>query len=250
MISAFALATWRKSQIRFFRAMGGIMKSVTCLGVLFFLFSLNVVSGATLEEMFQSDKKISLVKEGLPKGWELVFQESSLICQRTKEISTMMVNRINAPATFETPEQKKKRFETLGRKTILRIILRVEPKWSAEKKRETKEINDSLNKKIGELISKFHLEKLFHSSAARKGLENAYSDDPREKQNLQEYRIERSELEKNVVKLPDFDSEKFSLFFDKSDGYDDEFHESFPPESLQEMREVKSLLEKSFDLRR
>ncbi len=220
------------------------------IGSLLFLalLSWNVSLGLTLEEMCQGDPKLELVRRSIPGGWKMVLQGDCLICLREKEVFTLMAPRTNAPFTSETPEEEKNRFETLGRKNVLKVVLRAEPKWSEKKLRETRERNDAVFKEMAGLIRKFHLEKLFDSPAARKGLENACSDDPQEKKSLEAYREKRTELEKRIEKLPDLDSEKYSLFMDPGE-YDDDFHETYPREALEEWWRVKSLFEKTMETR-
>ncbi len=59
---------------------------------------------------------------------------------------------------------------------------------------------------------------------------------------MEAYQKKREALEKEHIKLPDYDSANYSLFLVARIGVNDEFHVVSPPEATKEAQEVENVL--------
>lgn len=63
-----------------------------------------------------------------------------------------------------------------------------------------------------------------------------------DKEKIEKYEKEKSELERKIIKPPDHNTESYSLFFVSETGVEDEFHTVFPMDASREAYRVKNII--------
>ncbi len=101
------------------------------------------------------------------------------------------------------------------------ITLRLEKKWSAARLDAARKQNQEIRKKVAALVNKHGLGAVFRLNsklapeavAERQGLGAAFL----------RYEAERNQLERGLIRLPEYESTLYSVWFVSSQGDNDEF---------------------------
>lgn len=105
-----------------------------------------------------------------------------------------------------TPEYLQKN----GKKTFAEWRFRLEPKWSLEQTEMVKNQNQKIYDAIQKLPVKHSITHL--KSSHRWHEELFWNVNGEEKKRVELYKIEKENLLKTIIKTPDYNSEKYSLF--------------------------------------
>jgi hypothetical protein len=182
----------------------------------------------------ENDSILEKLRKSLPKYWILKTENQQLVISFTEKVYVLYENKINAPLNTETPQQKEERFKKYGRLINPQFV------FDLKKKLTRKEIDliKSENNKIYTAISELQ-EKL-------KDIPETWKDGnymPRNKEEeklVSNYEKERSNLESKIIKLPEYQSEKYALYLESEIGLETEFVSVLPEESSAEMFRIKN----------
>jgi hypothetical protein len=183
------------------------MKSTTTL---FFGFIV-MLSCNGQEKNIGNDKLLAKLQTILKDDWDMKISNDTLIIESKNYIWIDFYNSAGVP--FDDPEYKKYTDDYLqknGRKTKMIIQLGMQNKWdSLQIKKVIAE-----NKKIGEhadsLIYKYKLSHL--QRTYRYDEELIWNATDKEQERFEEYKKEKETLLKTIKQLPEYNSEKYSLF--------------------------------------
>ncbi|MGV8121654.1 MAG: hypothetical protein AB2L14_17985 [Candidatus Xenobiia bacterium LiM19] len=192
----------------------------------------------------QDDQALRKVEGSLPAGWVMYTEGDRLIIKRREPVWILTENRINAPVSSESSNERDDRIRKKGSKSDARLVFRMEKAWTPEKLRCAAITNETVKADLKALPGRLGVEKLMDESLSRKG-EAVYkgrTDD--EKKRIAAFYKERENIEKKLVKLPDYTSKQYSLFILLKEGAEDDFHRVFPGQASEEIYTVESLLRK------
>lgn len=135
-------------------------------------------------------------------------------------VYVLFQNMINAPRSLESPADQIKRITKYGRKVESSLILRFEKKWSKKKWLSSRTKNDEIYRKIKKLADVPELRKILNSRSkyTPEILASKYGK-------IKEYKLflkQKGILEKNLVILPEFESDNYSMWLIKKTGISSE----------------------------
>lgn len=196
------------------------------------------------KEKIQMDKDVILtkIKSSFSDKWEMFEKNGQLIIENNDFVWILFENQINAPLNMEKEQEKIERIKKFGKKTRAQFTFSYENKWSKEKIQKTKNENDLIYKNINALAAKYNISHLYNESLSRKGEDFYIPTNQEEEKRIQEYQKEKSKLEGTLQKLPDYHTEKYSLFLISKVGCSDEFHIVYPEKISREMYIIENLI--------
>jgi len=189
---------------------------------------------------YRSDGIINIIIEYLPKGW--TFRESNgfFIIQRTDSILVINENTLNVPV--EKKEAKNNRIIKNGKKAVGKIIIRYEDKWDFLKFQEASLNNSSVYNEISLLPEKIGISQLKDTKLSAKGNTVYTPQNDQDKAKIEKYYSERKKLENKIVKTPDNNTQKYSLFIVSKSGCNDDSHIVYPDEASVELYRIISFI--------
>ncbi|MBI5402220.1 MAG: hypothetical protein HY959_02370 [Ignavibacteriae bacterium] len=195
--------------------------------------------------IIDSDNKISNLKKSLPEGWEMFAQINGVLTIQKETIAYVLFeNMINAPANIETKEEIEKRIIENGKQVKPHFEFKYYNRMSDEHIESARRKNDSIYALVKSLPKKYNIQHLKNKFASSKG-EDIYSANTEgEMEIIKKYEIEKDNLLDKIIKLPDYNSENYSLYIDSKVGMGDEFHLVCPFEISKEMYGLLRLFDK------
>jgi len=192
------------------------------------------------EILFKKDAVLKKISEALPSGWDISESSENLIFERAGTVSVLFENKINADMSGRKDADKKIR--SLGKVEKCRLVYRCEPVWPTAKLKNAETANEEIYQKIREVEEKNNMQNLRKDRPNSKNAEQFTAKTPEDKEKLEKYEKEKSELELKLTKLPDHNTELYSLFFVSETGVEDEFHSVSPAEASREAYRVKNII--------
>ena len=190
---------------------------------------------------WQQDSVLKKVQSQLPKNWSMKIQKDELIVECSEPVWVLFENQINAPLDLESQEKRIERIKKYGHETKARLTFRCESKWSDAKIEQTKKDNDLVYKKMDALIDKYNIRHLMDKNLNSKDGDLFIPKNSDDKKRIKDYYAAKNEVEKELKKLPDYNTEKYSLFLIDTIGYNDDFHIVHPPEISAQIYQIQQL---------
>ncbi len=185
------------------------------------------------------DRTLDALSRALPDGWSLTQAGDTLTIERREPVWVLVENRINAPVTRETGDERSKRIRAHGRPGACRLAWRIEERWSAAKLADARAANAEIDRTVAALYARFP-----DVSPSRKGDDFFKTQNADDEKRVQAFVRERDDLLARRRHPPDLHSERHSLFLVSREGADDEMHSVDPPGALAEAeRVVRTILE-------
>jgi len=192
-----------------------------------------------------SDSRLLKLKESLPSGWEMISQiKGVLTIQKEATVYVLFENLINAPANIETKEELDKRIKTNGKQVQPHFEFKYYDRLSDAFIEYAKKKNDSVYTVIKSLPKKYKIENLKDKFASSKGEDIYTGNSDEDKEQIKKYEVEKYNLLDRIIKLPDYNSDYYSLYLDSKVGISDEFHLVYPFEISAEMYGLLELFDK------
>jgi hypothetical protein len=176
-----------------------------------------------------------------PRGWSVTLADGQLVLAREGKVWALFENRINAPASHETAAARDERIRQHGGQAETRLVWRAEPRWDAERRRKALAANEAVRKELAGLPKKHGVEALRDAFLSRKG-ETFVGKTDEDRRRIAELEREKARLEALLVRLPDCDTERYSLFQASRSGVEDETTVVSPREASQEAFLLESKL--------
>jgi len=200
---------------------------------------------AQKNQLVDSDYKLANLKKSLPEGWEMLSHiKGVLTVQKDAVAYVLFENMVNAPKNIETKEELDNRIKKNGKQVKPHFEFKYYDKLSDDYIESARRKNDSVYAVIKSLPKKYNIENLRDKFASSKGEDFYFANTEEEKERIKKFEIERDNLLDKIIKLPDYNSEYFSLYIDSRIGIGDEFHLVYPFEISEEMYSLFELFDK------
>ena len=147
-------------------------------------------------------------------------------------------NRINAPV--EKKEDQIARIKNNGKRIVPVIVMRYVNKWTPDQIQQANIQNAVYNDEIHKLAKKFNIEHLRDKNTSGKNATIYTPTNDQEKKRIEQYETELARLQDKKIRLPDFHSEKYSLFIETVIGKADDNHLVYPGENSLELYTILS----------
>lgn len=181
------------------------------------------------KDFYKADPQISIVINYLPKGWTFTSSGDKFLV--TAKDSAWVLEEETGSAPAESKNARNERIRSQGVKILPQLVLRYEEKWTAERLQRAKITNANIDDEIKKLPAKYHIQSMVDSvKSSKSGIVYKASND-KERKLLSQYETELSQLLSRKIKLPDFHTEKYSLFVEQLTGVIDEKHLVFPEDA-------------------
>ncbi len=185
------------------------------------------------------DATLKIIKNSIPKNWDFYQENDKFILERKDTTWILYENRINAPLSNETKQARNARIKKNGVIGKSKIVFRYEQKWDVNKLIKSTTQNDEIYKQMIQLPDKYNIKSLASGSIAGKGNTVYVGNTTEEKDRIAKYDAEMVELWKKVIVVPNYHSEKYSLFLVTKEGWNDDFHWVYPQEASNEVLSVE-----------
>lgn len=192
---------------------------------------------------YEQDENLNLILEKIPDGWSVEWQSDTLIFKRQGDVYSLYENKINAPVSYETDEEFGERVKAHGSKIEAKVIVKLYHRWTPEKFAEANTHNNRIISKVLELQNDYDILRLRkespHSKAGYFFVPETGDDEDR----VRLFQIKKRELERELINIPDYHSEKFSYFISEIQGAEDEYVSISPQAASYEVYEILSLFQ-------
>ena len=194
------------------------------------------------DNILNNDTVLLKIKELIPQNWKLLISKNEIIFEREGFVWALFENKINAPVDRETDKEKTARIKKYGKKIKTKLVYKYEERWSIDKIKLVKEHNQKIYKKISILMDKYKIRHLFDNFASSKGGEYFKQGTPDENKRIEEYHKDKLFLENRIVGLPEYNTDKLSLFNHSGSGYNDMYTTVYPFEATMEAFKIINLV--------
>jgi|WetSurMetagenome_2_1015567.scaffolds.fasta_scaffold226266_2 hypothetical protein len=208
---------------------------VTAVILLFISFEIQAQSTEheILKEFYKADANISIVLNYIPKNWVFTADSNHFTITCTDTVWVLDENRINAP--FEKKEDQIARIKNNGKRIVPEIVLQYVNKWTPDQIQQANIHNAIYDDEIHKLPKKLNIECLRDKKLSGKNATIYTPTNEQEKKRIEQYEIELTRLQDKKIRLPDFHSEKYSLFIESVYGRADDYHLVYPGENSLEL---------------
>lgn len=185
-----------------------------------------------------NDATLKIIKNSIPKNWVFYQDNAKFILERKDTTWILYENRTNLSLYNESKQDRNARIKKNGVIGKSAIVFRYEPKWDPAKLIKANTHNDEIYKKMLQLPEKYNLKNLA-SGTGSKGDIIYIGNTTEEKERVAKYNNEMDNLWKEIIVVPNYHSEKYSLFLVKKEGWNDDFHWVYPQEASNEVLNVE-----------
>jgi len=194
------------------------------------------------KNIIRNDSILNKIHSSLLHKWIMYKLNGELIIERKDSIWVMFENKINAPLNIMNKEERIKQIKTSGKKVKASIVFVIEKKWTKSKVLKSRKNNLTIVDSIFKLPSKYNIEHLINIP---------YKDDSfigikctnEEKKRISQYLKEKKNWENSKIRIPDYNTENFSLFLKIIIGKEDEYHSIYPEEVSEEIYKIQKNFE-------
>ncbi|MEI7597505.1 MAG: hypothetical protein WCK02_17285 [Bacteroidota bacterium] len=191
-------------------------------------------------EIIKNDATLSLINSALPKAWVMSIENNIMIVERLDSVKIVMGNRFDSPLSKMPKPEREGLIKSQGYSAKSRIIYRIDSLWDINKIIEAKSNNDAIYAKYRELPEKHKIADL--KKMGGRNSKAVYQ--PRNEadiKNIKAYEEEKTALENKLIKLPNFSTKNYSVFFISHEGFDDDNHFVFPEQASIDLFSIENL---------
>lgn len=212
--------------------------------ILFFVFVSQQISYGQSDSITKfsiNDSIVYKIYSLFPAGWTFIQEGDKFIIQRTDSIYSLEEYRFGSSHSGETKDERNIRIQKEGKKSISRIILRYEDRWSYLKAVGTKNSNILYKKELSNLAEKHKITKLYNQELSTRQNPVYTGTTEEEKDAIKKFEKERSEIQAKIYTLPNYNTEKYSIFLISFEGGNDDNHYIFPEEASLQLYSILAL---------
>ena len=192
------------------------------------------------KEPYRSDAIISMLLYYMPAGWTFSDVNGHFIIQRNDSIWVLEENTISTMS--EKKEDRNRRIQAKGKKTVARIAIKYEKKWDFIKIQEASYKNLSITNEVNALSNKYKIGHLKDTKLSTKERIVYTPVSPEDVKQIESYYAEKKRLESQLIPTPDYSTQQYSLFIVSKSGCIDETHAVYPDKASLECYTILSLL--------
>jgi hypothetical protein len=177
---------------------------------------------------WKEDQALLKLSQSLPAGWAVSSDESHVMIQRSEPVWIMCENRINAPVSRQTEEERIAQIKEIGVQTYPKFVFRLEKKWTSEEMITALKKNRQIQEEMNQLPEQYGIANLLDKFLSSKGEPAYIANSAEETARIEKYNIEKARLGKEWVEIPGYTSQKYSLFLERLEGDADELSTAYP----------------------
>ena len=195
---------------------------------------------------YKNDNILKKIFSVLPSGWKFFEKDGFIIIERTDSVTMINRRQINK---FSLQKIQDDTIMKYGFKAKSSIVYKYEKRWTYENTVKANGNNMLIYQQLQKLPEKYNISKLFNKSESTK-INTVYKgSDKQEIMLIEQYEKEKDMLESQLIKLPDYHTEKYSLFLVSKYGCNDDEHSVLPAEASIQLYDIlilfRELTEKS-----
>lgn len=191
------------------------------------------------DDFFKKDAILKSIYSVIPSGWVMSYDSAYITISRKDSVLVLYENRINAKpenaAEFETRAMK------YGKKECAFVRYRYETIWEAMRIIDAQQNNARLWNEINKLPARHGIERLKDEARSRKELTVYAPVTHKDSMRVAAYEREYNEKMTQMIKLPNYHTQFYSLFLDARNGYNDEMRVVFPSNVSIELSQIELL---------
>ncbi|MBU0489847.1 MAG: hypothetical protein KKA07_00110 [Bacteroidetes bacterium] len=196
---------------------------------------------ADTTDLIAGDNILSIIRNALPAGWSMRIEQQKIIVERKDSVWVLLENRLNSLVTKMDKEKKEEEIKARGKRTASYVIYLFEEKWSIEKVEDARQNNSKLCNELRALPKKYGVENLRDAELSTKEHSVYAGKTDEEKKNVEGFEKEKFEIEAKIIKLPNYHTTHYSIYFVEESGADDSFHIIFPEDASKQLYHIKML---------
>jgi hypothetical protein len=189
----------------------------------------------------KNDSILKKIFSFIPEEWSVSINDSEFTFERKDSVWILNEDRFNSPKTNETKDEKNERIKQEGKKSKSRLVLKYENRWSYEKILVAKNMNPSIYGEISKLPEKYNITNLYDKSLSSRGNAVYTGVTTNERDQIAKFENEKNKLLSKVVKIPVYNTERYSFFIKSMYGYNDNTHQIYPEEASLQLYQILAL---------
>lgn len=193
---------------------------------------------------FQStlnDTVLNKIYSYLPKGWTVIESSNQLIFQSTDSVYILENYRFDSSFQSATKAERIEYVIKNSKKGISRIIFRYENRWNYTKTLTSKNNNSYYNQKLQKLPEKYKITSLYNKELSTRQNPVYVGTTDKEKDAIKKFEKERIEILAKITTMPNYNTEKCSIFLVSMEGCNDDMHYIVPDDASLQLFKILSL---------
>lgn len=191
------------------------------------------------DDFFKKDAILKSIYSVIPKGWVMSYDSSNITIYRKDSILVLYENRINAKP--ESAASIEERAVKHGKKELAFIRYRYDLIWDALRILDAQQNNEKIWAEIKKLPNRHGIERL--KDPQRSSKERIVYAPVTHKDSMRVAAYEREYQEKltQMIQLPNFHTQLYSLFLVEKNGLNDEYRMVYPLNVSIELSQIELL---------
>jgi hypothetical protein len=181
----------------------------------------------------ENDGVLKEIKKILPENWSLKIEKNKLLITCSSPIYVIFENKINAPINIESTEQKQARFKKYGKLVQAQFVFILESRIPDKEIKRMHSENDKISAAINQLRNKLKNIPISHKDGSYR------PQNEEEAKLVSDYEKEKAQMEYKIMKLPDYQTEKYALYLESEIGKETDYVSVFPEKISEEMYRIK-----------
>lgn len=209
--------------------------------VIFYLISLSFSLKAISQDStfnFKDDYIFRKLIPALPQNWKFYEMDSQFFIERTDSVTIVDKRSLNIPNNQKIPDDTILKY---GSKIKSIIIYKYEKRWPYEQILAAKSNNIQIYQQLKKLPEKYKISNFIDKSKSNKFNIVYTGSNEKETQLIEQYEKEKNDLEFRLITLPNYHTEKYSLFLKSIIGCNDENYSVIPSAASLQLYDILTL---------
>jgi hypothetical protein len=188
---------------------------------------------------YNDDYVLRKIIPALPQGWTFSQKPGEFIIERTDSVLEGDKRLFKIPVNRKMSDDSVLKF---GTKTKSIIVYKYDTRWTYEQTLKANSNNTQIYQLLKKLPEKFNITKLVDKSKTTRGNIVYTGKTDEEKKLVIAFEKERNELLAKLVQMPNYHTEKYSLFLYSTQGCDDDYFTIYPSSASYELYTIITLV--------
>lgn len=197
--------------------------------ILFGLLTMIILSGKSQTK----DPVLNKFLASIPSGWSYSFNDTALTITKKDSVYMVYHNKINESGMPVEKDKEEIDCKSKGIATVAFIKYRVEKKWSENKIHKAN--NHIIYSKIKKLFQQYKIKNITHK------FDSYITETPDEKKRLDLYKQQKNQLEQNLLNLPNYNSQLYSVFYITAKGCQTALEDFYPIKTSVECFSIQNI---------
>jgi hypothetical protein len=187
---------------------------------------------------YNDDYILRKIIPALPQGWTFSQKPGEFIIERTDSVLAADKRLLKVPANQKISDDTVLKY---GIKTKSIIIYKYDARWTYEQTLQANSSNTQIYQLLKKLPEKYNITNLLDKSKSTRG-NNVYTGKTEaEKKQVIAFDKERKELLAKLVQMPNYHTEKYSLFLKSTQGCNDDYFTIYPSSASLDLYQILTL---------